>query len=292
LWNTGDTANSITVDTSLFGLGSHSYSVVVTDTSTGCVNNDSTTVGFEAYPVIPITDTFNICGFDPFYITAGTNTSYAYLWSTGATTASILVDTSMTNGNYMKFSVTVSSPAGCTESKEFWVKFRPDAHVDLGPDTFMCITATMTLDAGSGYSYLWSTGATTQKIDVVGDTVGVGMFNYSVTVTRFGCTASDDINIMVNPCLGIDQYDGELTMDIYPNPTKGRFTLEILGSNAATYNFSIFNMTGEAVANGKLETNGKSVSTYKFDLSTLPKGVYFFRVHNNDFVKVERIVVQ
>jgi hypothetical protein len=280
--------HQISVDTSLYGLGAHTYSVAVTDTTTGCLTEDSTEVTFEAYPVIPISDTFNVCGYSPVYVVAGTDPNYAYLWSNGATTASIVIDSSMTHGNYMKFSVTVSSPAGCTDFKEFWVKFRPDAYVNLGKDTFMCITGTMTLDAGSGYNYMWSNGATTQTINIVGDTVGLGLFNYAVTVERFGCTATDDINVMVNPCLGIDTYEGDLALDIYPNPTKGRFTLDVMSSEAASFNYSIFNMSGKIIFEGKVDSDGQTIYSREFDMSTMPKGVYFIRLQNNDIVKVEK----
>ncbi len=62
--------------------------------------------------------------------------------------------------------------------------------VDLGHDTSFCTGNYVTLDAGAGYdSYSWSTGATTQTIDVSSDTT------YSVTVTLSGCQASDTIKV-------------------------------------------------------------------------------------------------
>ncbi len=53
-----------------------------------------------------------------------------------------------------------------------------------GTSFFICPTALKTLDAGAGYEYyLWSNGATTR-------TISVGPGNYSVTVTKEGCTAT------------------------------------------------------------------------------------------------------
>ena len=58
----------------------------------------------------------------------------------------------------------------------------------------LCSGTTQTLDAGSYSSYLWSTGANTQTIDV--NTSGT----YHVTVQDAnGCDASDTINITVSP---------------------------------------------------------------------------------------------
>lgn len=62
--------------------------------------------------------------------------------------------------------------------------------VDLGNDTVICPSATLTLDAtapASGLSYLWNTGATTPTINV--STTGT----YSVSVANSNCTGYDTI---------------------------------------------------------------------------------------------------
>ena len=65
-----------------------------------------------------------------------------------------------------------------------------DLMVDLGNDTTICVDEVLTLDAGDGVSYVWSTGAVTQTIEV--DTAGT----YWVDVTNAaGCTDFDDIEV-------------------------------------------------------------------------------------------------
>jgi gliding motility-associated-like protein len=63
--------------------------------------------------------------------------------------------------------------------------------VNLGNDTVIDPSTTITLDAGGDYAeYAWSTGETTQSIEI--DMAGI----YSVVVTNeFGCTAEDEIEI-------------------------------------------------------------------------------------------------
>ncbi|MCO5239185.1 MAG: hypothetical protein M9904_03950 [Chitinophagaceae bacterium] len=64
--------------------------------------------------------------------------------------------------------------------------------MNLGPDASICPGGNITLDAGdhgTGTTYSWSTGATTRTINVT--TAG----NYSVTVTKDGCSGNDDKNI-------------------------------------------------------------------------------------------------
>lgn len=65
-----------------------------------------------------------------------------------------------------------------------------DLMVDLGNDTTICVDEILTLDAGTGQSFVWNTGALTQTIDV--DTAGT----YWVEVTNAnGCTDFDDIEV-------------------------------------------------------------------------------------------------
>lgn len=62
--------------------------------------------------------------------------------------------------------------------------------VDLGNDTTICVDEILTLDAGSGDSFVWNTGESTQTIAV--DTAGT----YWVEVTdATGCTGFDDIEV-------------------------------------------------------------------------------------------------
>jgi hypothetical protein len=71
-------------------------------------------------------------------------------------------------------------------------------YVQLPYDTTIYTDQSIVLDAGAGYSYLWSTGETTQTITVHGAVAGPGVHPYSVTVTNSGlCSAGDTINISV-----------------------------------------------------------------------------------------------
>ncbi len=70
----------------------------------------------------------------------------------------------------------------------------------LGADTTICFGNSITLDAGiAGQTYVWSTGATTQSINVTNSGT------YSVTVTNIsGCTSTDQIVVNVTPQINIE----------------------------------------------------------------------------------------
>ena len=182
VWSNGATTQSIAASTA------GAYTVTVN--SNGCTATSSaTTVTVNALPVATISASgaTNLCQGSSVTLTASPATTY--LWSTGATTPSITVNTS---GNYSVSSTT----NGCTASSvptTINVQALPSASISVIGATTFCQGASVTLTASSAGSYLWSNGATTQTI--VATTPG----NYTVQVSSNGCSAtSSAIPVVVN----------------------------------------------------------------------------------------------
>lgn len=116
-----------------------------------------------------------------------------YLWSTGETTETFVMDEQGT-----KF-VDITDALGCTTTGQFLVgDLRPD--FDLGPDITICEdNNTPALNAGNhgtGTTYQWridGANASTIATQAV-DTSLPGVFTYEVTVTEpaFGCVRTED----------------------------------------------------------------------------------------------------
>jgi large repetitive protein len=103
----------------------------------------------------------------------------SYLWSTGATTATLANVT--TAGTY---SVTVSN-GNCTAiASQIVTVGNITATITPSASTALCSGSSVNLVASGGTSYLWSTGATTATLANV-TTAGT----YSVTVSNGNCTA-------------------------------------------------------------------------------------------------------
>ncbi len=112
----------------------------------------------------------------------------SYLWSTGDTSDLTVVKES---GDY---SVTVTSENSCTDSATVSVTETENLMVDLGPDTTLCDGIIYQLDPGSFASYLWSTGDTTNTVDVSDS----GLYWVQVT-DDFGCEGGDSVMIQYIP---------------------------------------------------------------------------------------------
>ena len=183
LWSTTEMTQMIDVTTT------GTYYVEITDTTASCSNTDTINVVIDNLSVDLGPDA-TACA--PANITLDAGNAFpamSYAWSNGDTTQTI--DVSMA-GTY---SVEVSDSFACVANDTVIITVDSIA-TDLGPDQIICAGATTTLDAGGsfpGASYAWSTGDTTQTIDVT----TADKFDVVVT-SASGCTASDTVTVDVN----------------------------------------------------------------------------------------------
>ncbi len=182
-WSTGAVSGSIGVSNP--GM----YTIVVT-TANNCVGRDTFNLLNYALPILDLGNDTTICPGNGFTLSAdplGQNPGATFAWSTSATSSSIAVPG---QGTYI---VTVTSPQSCVSIDTLVVSESSAPPVNLGPDAALCQGDSLTLNAGTGSSYLWSTGATSQSIVV--NQAGT----YDVTVS-FGanCGTSDTMNLVVN----------------------------------------------------------------------------------------------
>lgn len=147
-----------------------------------CFSYDSVTVTVVNNIPASISGNLSFCTGGSTTLTANPGT--AYLWSNGATTQSITVNTP---GIY---TVTVTQGGTCPNSSATVNVTLNNATANISGNLSFCNAGSTTLTANAGSSYLWSTGATTQSI-----TVNTGA-NYSVTVTQANsCSATTNVNV-------------------------------------------------------------------------------------------------
>ena len=179
LWSTNAQTQTITV----FNDGN--YSVTVTN-SNGCSTTDSVQIYLNTPTTINLGgDVIDACDFTT--LDAG-YPGASYLWSTGDTSRTLFVNTSGT------YSVTVTNQ-GCNGDTSAIVNIHQSPVVNLGNDITVCDGTTVNLDAqNSGNTFEWSTGETSQTINVTEEN------EYWVAVTnQFTCTTYDTIDVVFNP---------------------------------------------------------------------------------------------
>jgi len=88
----------------------------------------------------------------------------------------------------------------------------------------------------------------------------------------------------------VDNADLMNSMNVYPNPSNGKFTVSISNAEATDMTLELVNISGQVVYRNEV----KAAFSYNEDIdaSTFAKGVYYLKVSSEKGVKVEKVVVQ
>lgn len=221
LWSTGNTTLTIT------GLCASTYCVTVTD-SNGCA--DSICAVLVDPPFLSLTlnitnaNCSGVCDGSANVSVSGGTPGYTYLWSTGATSASIAGLCAST------VCVTVTDVNGCTDTICGVITEPPPIDPVISWTAPLCYgdsSGTASASPTNGpppYSYLWNTGNTDANI------TGLLAGTYCITITDgTGCEDSTCAIITDPPLLTIT--DSVLSLPICAGDSNGSVELYISGGN-------------------------------------------------------------
>lgn len=264
LWNTGDTTATLPVTTP------GTYSIHIDNA--GCPGYDTMVFGNSPVPLVDLGNDTTLCSVQPLTLSSShTYTNPAYLWSTGATSSSILPTTS---GTYA-LRVLVD---GCAGYDTINVRFKPVPVVAFGPDRRACTGDSITL-SGTGDTntiFLWSTGDTVNTITIK------ATGTYWLTANDSGCIATDTFKYTVFPYpqvhLGTDIFVCQGTpvvlssSDSYTAATYNWST----GAHTATINvITTGNYTLTVTENGCASTDNVTVTIKPIPVVNLGSDTYF-----------------
>lgn len=219
------------------------YFVTVTD-ATGCTGTAVADVVIPPAPQVSISGNTVFCENSNTTLEAAAGFAN-YLWSNGATTATIAVN----NGG--TFTVTATDAFGCTDTESVAVTAQALPAPGVSGPAAVCDGATATLSVTGNFAQiLWSNGANSASITVnAADT-------YLVTVTdALGCTGTDSAQLAVNPnpAAQITEQpygcDGQITLDagagfasyIWSNTGNTQTTIV---NNSGNYGLTVTDVNG------------------------------------------------
>lgn len=199
--------------------------------------------------------------------------SYSYLWSNGATTATI---TELAAGDY---SCKITDADLATVTKRFILIS------DKGPDVTITNNAGTLAVAETGAVYKWLTCNNGIFTPVPNENKSVftpkQAGSYAVEVTKNECTVTSTcFDVAV---LGTKDFDIQNSFKLYPNPVKDFITIETDLLDHAKLN--IFNVTGQIILSKEL----KATAT-RLNISDLPSGVYMFQISNDTGTTTKKVI--
>ncbi len=294
---TGGTPNYTGTGTYTTNTANNTYTV--TDAN-GCTSTKNVSITVNPLPVISSqSGNVNLCGdvsSTHSVNVAGTNTYQWYYTQIGGSdtgpangayteinyTTNIMTIQQVLTGAYNGYGVycvvTNSNNCSATSLVDTIVANPLPILMANTTNTLLCTGQTATLSASGASTYTWSTSANTTNI-VVSPTVQT---TYTVTGTDVnGCANTTTIMQDVSSCTGIETLTKDASVQIYPNPNNGLFTLELI-STAKIY---VTNTLGQVVLAETFEA-GK----HKLDIQNQTTGVYFVKVIENNKQQTIKII--
>ena len=274
-WNTGATTSTI----SATPYSNLSYFVTGTSTLTGCTGTAVQNVVVNPAPVVSIfADKINVCKGKPATLFAYGATSYN--WSTLSNSTQIVVTPSTTTS----YSVIGTNAYGCVGTAVQQVSVLPQPNVTAaGTSTSMCVGETVTLQAGGASTYEWLSGSIyVQNAQAVVSPNTTTTFTLTGTDAN-GCTNTANITLSVNACTGLNTISNNSDLKVYPNPSKGEFTLELATSFDKT--IEVVDFTGRL-----LQSNKTNSSKVNININNYANGIYYVKVLSNNTVNVIKVI--
>lgn len=269
IWNNGITNGVVANPTA-----TTTYTVTGSDIN-NCQNTDQITVTVNQLPnVVANATSTTVCGGSA--VTLSGSGASSYIWDNGVTNGIAINPTATAT-----YTVTGTDVNNCQNTDQITV------NVDNIDNTTSTLGATITANE-VGATYQWidcNNGNANISGEVAQSYTATVTGSYAVIVTKGSCIETSACeNIIIT---GIETQVLDNSMNIYPNPTNGIFTVEM--SNAININdLLIYDNLGRRV-NFKLEEQHNSAVI--LDLSSNPKGIYFVQITSKNRVVKSKIIL-
>ena len=95
--------------------------------------------------------------------------------------------------------------------------------------------------------------------------------------------------IIINPFQNVfDESSNSNQLSIYPNPSKGKFTVEITGGRKIN-KLEVVNILSEEIY---FTFNNINQVMYNMDISSSPKGIYFVKIYTDENICTRKLIIQ
>jgi uncharacterized repeat protein (TIGR01451 family) len=115
---------------------------------------------------------------------------------------------------------------------------------------------------------------------------------YKVVVTQNGCASSASDEFVLNS-EALKRFENLVKVETYPNPTTGKFTLNITNNQGSAIDIQIYDSVGKLITEQKVEASEDIDCKVAIDLTNYKQGVYYVQISNQQGLKTtHKIVVQ
>ncbi|MDD3876925.1 MAG: PKD domain-containing protein [Bacteroidales bacterium] len=84
--------------------------------------------------------------------------------------------------------------------------------------------------------------------------------------------------ITVIPNTSIQDREDANSVNIYPNPAHEKVFIEVVGDNESYCMIKLYNVIGQSISEQQIYHLSSGINKFEYDISGLPKGIYYFEV--------------
>ncbi|MFN0048639.1 MAG: PKD domain-containing protein, partial [Cytophagales bacterium] len=289
-WNTGQTVSNLIVD-------SPGEYILEATNANGCKSSDAIFINFNPKPVVDLQNEYPLCGDNAVKLDAQ-NAGSSYLWTSSNGFVSSQQKVSLfKEGNYY---LTVLNGNSCQTKDTIKVnktdfsltaEFLAVSSVKAG-DTVKMINLSFPAPFTSTWDF--GDGLVSRDTDPLHVYFISGGIDVKLSVTNGICTDVKNKTIFLTARLGMVQDSAKkesafLNSKVYPNPSDGRFILEVSLSEIRKMSLEFYDISGNMIHSSTLEPNDFFHTV--FDFPTLPTGMYFLRASLKDEYKMFKVLI-
>ena len=266
-------------------LGAGTYTIYAQDAN-GCIGSNTLTITQPAAIGINAVPTMISC--------AGLNNGQIFVSASGGTaplTYSINGTTFVSSNTFNglsagTYTVTVKDANGCQQTFSTTITEPAPLSLTCVPTVSNGTNGTITVTgSGGNLPYTYSLNGTNYYSGSLFSGLAIGVYTVYIKDAN-GCVTSMEVNINSN---GIEEL-GFTLVNIYPNPNKGVFELEVDGISDSKVAGKLFNVSGQLVSSFELTAqNGKIKETIEMS-KKLAAGTYYLGLYQDHKAVVKQFV--
>lgn len=247
--------------------GTQTITYTYTDAN-GCSNDATATITVNIAPVVTQSAISAVCDNSGMLALTGGSPAGGTYSGTGVSGSDFDPAAGTQTVTY-----TYTDGNGCTNDAATTITVNPAPAVTfVSPVSNVCLNhADLTLSGGAPAGGTYS-GAGVSGGILNPSTAGAGahVITYSFTDGN-GCDGEAMFTINVSACLGLTENGAEFGLEVYPNPTAGKFTASVTSGT----DFSIVNVVDIQGKVIPFESSDFSATAMNIDLSNQVSGMYF-----------------
>ncbi|SHL18327.1 T9SS type A sorting domain-containing protein [Flavobacterium chilense] len=296
LWNTGEKSNVLS------NASAGDYNVMVTD-SKGCMINHTYTIVNPPKDIINLGEDVTLCFDQTLTINAtidDVKATYAWTSDKGFKSNKAMITVSQP-ANY---TVIVTNKLGCEATDTIKISSQStaiSAEFAVSSQVFKnekFILVDISNPAADEIEWILPANATivSKNKDFAEISFNeAGQYDVTMNTKKGDCTAYQTKTILVtegefeenNP----DEVSKKFDLKIYPNPSKGTFTVDVLLDKVMPAHVKVFNLNNNMLIDSKTQ-DGKDNYLFNFSFNGLPSGVYFVLFESQQGSKLRKIIIQ